>query len=74
MREGFRGKTTWCRNAEGEVLTDGYGVINRWNISRICIKIQKLWKGYLNGYQRDNPMERRIDNQQQKKSYKQLQS
>jgi uncharacterized protein YhaN len=30
MREGFWGKITGCRNAEGEILTDGNDVINGW--------------------------------------------
>jgi hypothetical protein len=30
MREGFWGKSTGCRKAEGEILTDGNDVINRW--------------------------------------------
>jgi hypothetical protein len=30
MREGFWGKSTGCINVEGEILTDGKDVINRW--------------------------------------------
>jgi hypothetical protein len=29
MREGFWGKSTGCRNTEGEILTDGNNVINK---------------------------------------------
>jgi hypothetical protein len=71
MREGFWGKSTECRNTEGEILTDGNNVINKWKeYSQDLYEVTQDMEGLPEWLPIRQPSV--IDRQEQKKSYKQL--